>query len=394
MEFRFTQEQEAFRREVRAFLRDALPQGWRGVYPDAYFHDEYWGFIRDFTAKLVKKGWLTAAWPREYGGQALPHALQTVYNEELAYRRAPVRDLTTGVQMVGPTVMIHGSDEQKRRYIPPIASGEDVYCQGFSEPGSGSDLASLQTRAVRDGDDYVVDGSKIWTSGAHRSTHCMLLARTDPEAPKHKGISMFLLPMDLPGITIRPILNPLGVHYFNQVFFDNVRVPRSCLVGGENKGWYAAATTLDFERSGAGRFASIQRGIEELAGLMNEGPWRGAAPADRTVLRHALADVAIANQAGRMVAYRVAWMQGQGLVPNQEASASKLMGSEIAQRLAQVAVRIVGLYGQLDRGSKGAPLEGWLMAEYVNAISHTIRAGTSEVQRNIIATRGLGLPRG
>ncbi len=393
MEFRFTQEQEAFRREVRAFLRDALPQGWRGVYPDAYFHDEYWGFIRDFTAKLVKKGWLTAAWPREYGGQALPHALQTVYNEELAYHRAPVRDLTTGVQMVGPTVMIHGSDEQKRRYIPPIASGEDVYCQGFSEPGSGSDLASLQTRAVRDGDDYVVDGSKIWTSGAHRSTHCMLLARTDAEAPKHKGISMFLVPMDLPGITIRPILNPLGVHYFNQVFFDTVRVPRSCLVGGENKGWYAATTTLDFERSGAGRFASIQRGIEELAELMSEGPWRDAAPADRTVLRHALADVAIANQAGRTIAYRVAWMQGQGLVPNQEASASKLMGSEIAQRLAQVAVRIVGLYGQLDRGSKGAPLDGWLMAEYVNAISHTIRAGTSEVQRNIIATRGLGLPR-
>ncbi len=394
MEFRFTQEQEDFRQEVRAFLRSVLPSGWKGVYPDAYFHDEYWDFIRQFTAQLVEKGWLTITWPREYGGQALPQLLQTVYNEELAYHRAPHRDLSTGIHLVGPTVMIHGTDEQKRAVIPPIGRGEHVYCQGFSEPGSGSDLASLQMRAVRDGDDYVVNGSKTWTSGAHRATHCILLTRTDPEAPKHKGISMFLVPMDTPGITVRPILNPLNVHYFNEVFFDDVRVPAQCMIGEENRGWYVATTTLDFERSGVGRFAGNQRTLEELAQLASEARWNGKPAAQRSVVRHALADVAIANHAGRMIAYRVAWMQSQGLVPNQEASASKLLGSEVTQRISQVGLRLLGLYGQLGRGSRYAPLEGWIMAHYVNDISHTIRAGTSEVQRNIIATRGLGLPRG
>ncbi len=393
MEFRFTPEQEAFRKEVRAFLRESLPKGWRGVYPDAYFHDEYWSFIRGFTGRLVKKGWLTAAWPKEYGGQALPLALQIVYNEENAYHRAPIRDLMTGVQMVAPTVMIHGAGEQKRRYIPPIASGEHVYCQGFSEPGSGSDLASLQTRAVRDGDDYIVNGSKIWTSGAHRASHCILLCRTDPDAPKHKGISMFLVPMDLPGITVRPILNPLNVHYFNAVFFDNVRIPASCRIGDENRGWYAATTTLDFERSGVGRFAGIQRTLEELAELARERAWNAHAIGERTVIRHALADLVTANQAGRMLSYRIAWMQMRGLAPNQEASVSKLFGSELVQRVSQVGARLLGLYGQVHRGSKYAPLEGWVLAEYVNDVSHTIRAGTSEIQRNIIATRGLGLPR-
>ncbi|MCH8284364.1 MAG: acyl-CoA dehydrogenase family protein [Chloroflexi bacterium] len=268
MEFRFTQEQEDFRKEVRSFLRSALPPDWKGVYPDGYFHDEYWHFIREFTAKLVAKGWLTITWPKEYGGQALPHDLQTIYNEELAYNRAPHRDLSTGIHLVGPTVMIYGTDEQKRTVIPPIAAGEHVYCQGFSEPGSGSDLASLQMRAVRDGDEYVVNGSKIWTSGAHRASHCILLTRTDPEAPKHKGISMFLVDMKTPGITVRPILNPLNVHYFNEVFFDDVRVPATSLIGEENRGWYVATTTLDFERSGVGRFGGNQRTLEELAELM------------------------------------------------------------------------------------------------------------------------------
>ncbi|MBI3742787.1 MAG: acyl-CoA dehydrogenase family protein [Chloroflexi bacterium] len=393
MEFRFTPEQEAFRTEVRSFLHGALPSGWRGVYPDAYFHDEYWGFIRQFTRKLVDKGWLTMPWPKAYGGQELPLLMQTVYNEEIAYARAPVRDLMTGVQMVAPTLMIHGSDEQKRRYIPPIAKGEDVYGQGFSEPGVGSDLASLQCRAVRDGDDYVVNGSKIWTSGAQRSSHCMLLTRTDPDVPKHKGITVFLVPMNTPGITVRPIQNPLGVHYFNEVFFDNVRVPRDTMLGPENRGWYVATTTLDFERSGVGRFSQNRRSIEELVELAHDVPWTGKSTAERSVIRHAIADVAIANAAGRLVAWRVAWMQSRGLVPNQEASASKLMGSEIAQRISQVAVRLVGLYGQLDRGNARAPADGRVMAEYVNDVAATIRAGTSEVQRNIIATRGLGLPR-
>ena len=349
MEFRFTAEQEEFRQEVRGFLREALPEGWRGVYPDSYFEDEYWGLIREFTARLVQRGWLTMAWPVEYGGKGLSVLDQMVYNEEQSYYRAPQRDLSTGVNLVAPTVMVHGSEEQRQALLPPIRAGEHVYCQGFSEPGSGSDLASLQCAAVADGDDYVVNGSKIWTSGAHRSNRCILLTRTDPEAPKHRGISVFLIPMDLPGITVRPIVNPLGVHYFNQVFFDDVRVPKHMMIGEENRGWYVAATTLDFERSGIAKFASGQRSIDELVELAGEMTANGGSvlPA---ALKNALAEAAIANHAGRMLAYRVGFMQSQGKIPNQEASASKLIGTEIAQRISQVGMRIMGLAGQVHQG--------------------------------------------
>ena len=394
MDFSFSQEQEDFRQEVRAFLKEALPIGWRGTYPDAYFTEEYWDLIREFTGKLVHRGWLTQAWPKEYGGKALPLMLQLVYNEEQAYHRAPHRDLATGVYMVAPTLMVHGTQEQKRALIPPIAQGQHIYCQGFSEPEAGSDLASLQCRATRDGDDYIVNGSKIWTSGAHRATHCILLTRTDPEAPKHRGISTFLIPMDLPGITVTPIRDPQGIHYFNQVFFDDVRIPADTMVGEENRGWYVATTTLDFERSGIGRFSGNERTIEELIELAGDTSSNGSTVRCGPILRHALADLAIANKAGKNLAYKVASMQHQGLVPNQEASASKLLGSELVQRIYQVGMRLLGLYGPLDKGSKYAPMEGHIKAHYVNSLSHTIRAGSSEIQRNIIATRGLGLPRG
>ena len=236
MDFRFTEEQQAFRREIRDFLKANLGEGWKGIDPDSYFHDENWLHIRELTAKLVEKGWLTLAWPEEYGGQGRPHLEQMIYNEEMAYFRAPTRDASMGTDLVGPTLMLYGTDEQKSEYLPQIASGSAVYCQGFSEPESGSNLASLQRRAVEDGDDYVVTGSKIWTSGAHRATHCYLMTRTDPDAPKHRGISVFIVDMDTPGIEVRPIVNMFDVHYFNQVFFDNVRVPKSAMIGERDRG--------------------------------------------------------------------------------------------------------------------------------------------------------------
>ncbi len=394
MDFRFTEEQEAFRQELRQFLRENLGPDWKGIDPDAYFHDENWPRIRQLTRRLAERGWLTLAWPREYGGQGRPHIEQMVYNEEMAYFRAPTRDVTIGTELVGPTLMIYGTEEQKRRFLPEIASGNAVYCQGFSEPESGSDLASLQLRAVEDGDDFVVTGSKIWTSGAHRATHCYLMARTDPEAPKHRGISVFIVDMKTPGIQVRPIINMFGVHYFNQVFFDNVRVPKQNMVGEKNRGWYVAATSLDFERSGVGRFAANRRSLEELVKLARETRVGGRLISEDPLVRHRLADLWISNEAGRLVAYNVAWMQSQGQVPNKEASVSKLMGSEIAQRIHQLGVEMVGLYGVLDKGSRWAFLNGRLAWEWMDSISFTIRAGTSEVQRNIIATRGLGLPRG
>ena len=317
-----------------------------------------------------------------------------IYNEEMAYFRAPTRDVSIGTELVGPTLMLYGTEEQKSRYLPEIASGEVVYCQGFSEPESGSDLASLQLRAEEDGDDYVLTGSKIWTSGAHRATRCYLMTRTDPEAPKHRGISVFIADMDAPGIEVRPILNMFDIHYFNQVFFDNVRVPKANMIGEKNRGWYVAATSLDFERSGVGRFAANQRSLEELVRLAKETRVNGRPLSEDPVLRNRLADLWVANGAGRMVAYNVAWMQSEGLVPNKEASVSKMMGSEIAQRIHALGVDMLGLYGVLDRGSGWAFMNGRLAWEWMDSISFTIRAGTSEIQRNIIATRGLGLPRG
>ena len=393
MEFRFTPEQEAFREEVRAFIREVLPPDWKGIYPDSYYEEDNWALIRGLTSKMAQRGWLTMAWPREYGGQGRSHMEQVIYNEELAYHRVPTRDVSTGVQLVGPTLMLHGSEEQRREYLPRIASGEAIFCQGFSEPGAGSDLASLQTRAVEDGDDFVVNGSKIWTSGAHRSDYCYLLARTDPEAPKHRGISALIVDMRSPGIEVRPVLNLLGVHYFNQVFFDNVRVPKRNLIGERDRGWYVAATTLDFERSGVGRFAANRRALEELVALARERRHNGDVLARDPRVRHRLADLYITNQAGTLVAYNVAWMQSQGRVPNKEASMSKLLGSETAQQVHDFGVSMLGLFGVLDRGSPWAVLEGRPVWEWADALSFTIRAGTSEVQRNIIATRGLGLPR-
>ena len=394
MDYRFTEEQEAFRQELRDFLTDNLGEDWRGIDPDAYFHDENWFPIRELTAKMAERGWLTLAWPKEYGGQGRPHIEQMIYNEETAYFRAPTRDVSIGTHMVGPTLMLYGTEEQKSHYLPEIASGEAVYCQGFSEPESGSDLASLQLRAIEDGDDYVLSGSKIWTSGAHRSTHCYLLTRTDPDAPKHRGISVFIVDMNTPGIEVRPIINMFGIHYFNQVFFDNVRVPKRAMIGEKNRGWYIAATTLDFERSGVASFASNRRSIEELVELARETGTNGKPLSGDPMVRQRLAELWTANEAGKTIAYNVAWMQSQGLVPNREASISKMMGSEIAQQIHELGVRILGMYGILDKGSKWAYLDGRLAWLWMDSISLTIRGGTSEIQRNIIAGRGLGLPRG
>ena len=384
MDFAFAPEEEAFREEVRAFLdgelRDRPPGGL-----------EAWQFYRDFIKKLAGKGWLTLAWPKEWGGQGAGHMQQLVYNEEVAYQDAPAIDL--GSDRVGPTIMLYGTDEQKQRFLPPIVAGEAVWCQGFSEPGAGSDLASLQTRAVQDGDEFVINGSKIWTSLAHLAQWMILLVRTDPDAPKHRGISYFLLDMKTPGITIRPLVDILGQHRFNEVFFDDVRVPRDYLVGELNRGWYVATATLDFERSGIQRMIGNLRTYEQLVDYARETHQNGSRLLDQQLVRNRLAELKIEFEVGRLLAYRVAWMQGQGFVPNYEASVSKMYGSELAQRLANAGVHILGLGGQLTPGSPWAPLHGSIESLYLSTAALTIAAGTSEVQRNIIAGRGLGMPR-
>ncbi|MBI2935817.1 MAG: acyl-CoA dehydrogenase family protein, partial [Chloroflexi bacterium] len=329
--------------------------------------------------------------PKEYGGMGASHMQQVVFNEELAYHRAP--GAGRGVTNVGPTLMLHGGEELKREYLPRIARAEIVFCQGYSEPQTGSDLASLQTRAVEDGDDFVVNGTKLWTSNAHRSDVIFMLVRTNPEAPKHRGITFLLADMKVRGVSVRPIINMAGVHSFNQVFFDNVRVPKRNMVGEKNRGWYVAATLLDFERSGIGFFAGAGRDLEDLATFCKETTRNGGYLSQDPLVRNELAERAIETQAGRLLGYRVTWMQGMGQVPNREASLSKLFGSELRQRVAHTGMRLLGLHGQLAPDSKWAPFYGFLSKMWLSSFSATLIQGTSEIQRNIIATRGLGLPR-
>jgi alkylation response protein AidB-like acyl-CoA dehydrogenase len=393
MDFVFSPEEEAFRQEIRAFCRAELPSNWgSGAYNDREDSPPDLGATsRAFQRKLADKGWLTLAWPKEYGGLGAGPMKQLVYNEEMSALRAPGFG-GMGVAMVGPTLMLHGTEQQKDRFLGPIARGEISWCQGFSEPGSGSDLASLQTKAVRDGDDFVVNGQKIWTSGAHRANYCIVLARTDPEAPKHKGISYFLMDMKSAGITITPLTNMLGSEAFNQVFLDNVRIPRENLVGELNRGWYVTTTTLDFERSGIQRIVFAETLLDDLIAFA-KGSRDGARLIDNVSVRHKLAELKIEFKVGRLLSYRIAWMQGQGLVPNSEASVGKLFTTELQSRFAVTALSLLGPSGLLARGSSRVPADGRFSSYYLAAVSYTIAAGTSEVQRNIIAQRGLGLPR-
>ncbi|MFL2759881.1 MAG: acyl-CoA dehydrogenase family protein [Dehalococcoidia bacterium] len=388
MNFEFSDEEVSFREELQSWLKSELKNR-----PKDSDSDQEWAFGLEMRKKLADKGWLTMAWPEEYGGQGVSHMMQVVFAEEMSYHRAPGRDVF-GTRMMAPTLMIHGTEEQKKEFLPPVSNGEVQWCQGYSEPESGSDLASLQTRAVEDGDDFIINGTKIWTSSAHRADHIMVLTRTDPDAPKHRGISFLLCDMNTPGLTVNPIINMAGDHGFNMVTFDNVRVPKKNLVGEQNRGWYVGATLLDFERSGVDYSAGGRRVLEELTDYAKNNNQNGSIISESPIMRNRLANLAIEVEVSRLISYNIAWMQGEGLVPNKESSMGKVVGTELQQHLSETGMQMLGLHGQLEPGSKYAPLEGRIEHMHLTNVSETIQAGTSEIQRNIIATRGLGLPRG
>lgn len=394
MDFRDSPQEAAFRREVREFIASELPaelrswQGDWGITAGGAWHQKG-GAIQEWARKLRDKGWMAPAWPREYGGGGLPVIQQFILNEEMTLARAP-RPGGIGVGWVGPTIIIYGSDDQKRTHLPPILAGEVVWCQGFSEPNAGSDLASLQTRAVRDGDDYVINGEKIWCGGAHRSDWMILLARTDPSAPRHKGISYFLVDMTTPGISVQPIPTMAGTREFCQVRFEDARVPKRSLLGEENRGWYMAVTTLEFERSNIGSAVGLILIVRDLVAHARQKTtrlWEDAG------IAYELADRAIEAEIARLLSYRVISIQARQQPVTYEASIAKLFTSELDQRVAATGLKLLGLYGQLERGSPRAPLSGRLERLYLYSVASTIGGGTSEVQRNIVATRGLGLPR-
>ncbi|MBI3743948.1 MAG: acyl-CoA dehydrogenase family protein [Chloroflexi bacterium] len=371
-----------------------MPKGWMGIDREEQFDPQYWDVTKDMAKRLASKGWLTINWPKEYGGQGRTYTEQTIFQEEMMFNGVPGTTMGIGgTQWVGPTTIVYGTEEQKREHLPYIARGERFWCTGYSEPGTGSDLAGMQTRAVRDGDDYVITGQKTWSSAAHVADWCWLAVRTDPNVPKHKGISVFLVDMKTPGVQAKPIRNMADALSFNEIYFDNARVPARNMVGEENRGWYVVATALDFERSGITYAAYSRKSLHQIYQFLREAGSRGRALAADARVRNALADVAIQVEIQRRFAYRVAWYQDQKKVPNLEASVAKVFGSETQQRVAQVGLRIMGLYGQVEEGSPLAPVKGRVLKQYLSSISATIAAGTSEIQRNIIATRGLGLPR-
>ena len=386
MDFAFTADEERFRDELRAFLDAELPAWWRGMFvADARVFPE----TRRICQRLAERGWLTIAWPRAYGGQEASVWKQAILREEMWAHDEPRGPQYMNLNYIGPCIMRFGTEDQKRRFLPPMAAGQVIWTQGFSEPGAGSDLAALTTRAEPRGDHFVVNGQKIWNSYADAPADwCFLLARTDPSAAKHRGLSVLLVDMHTPGITVRPIGSMAGPHELNEIFFDDVIVPADCVLGGTNRGWDVVLAGLTFERAGVARYARALRVIESLVAYVKDA--RRAADPD---VRQKLADLRVRYEAARLLNYRVISMQAQGRVPSVEASIARLHNTQLEQLVGHVGLEILGLEGQLTHDAERAPLRGLLYRQWVRNIPSTIAAGSSEVQKNIIAHRGLGLPR-
>ncbi|MEA2624732.1 MAG: hypothetical protein QOD06_777 [Candidatus Binatota bacterium] len=345
------------------------------------------GFSREFSRALGARGWIGYTWPKRYGGGEGTYLERLIITEELLRAGAPVAAHWTADRQMGPAILAYGTDEQRETLVPRIVRADVVFCIGMSEPNAGSDLASLRTRAVEDGDFFVIDGHKIWTSGAHEADYCYLVARTDPSVAKHKGISEFLVDMKTPGITVRPIVDLTGEHHFNEVFFEDVRIHRRFLVGQKNRGWYQIASQLDYERSGMERLLSnwcIFRDVRAYArenGFTEDRLWR-----DR------FARLETALSVGRWMIYRVAWLLSQGVVPNKEAAATKAFANDVEQEIAETVGALLGPHALLMPGSRAAKLAGRAARALLFAPAYTIQGGTANVLRNIIALRGLGLP--
>lgn len=394
MDFRFTPDEEAFREEVVAFIKQELPPDY-GVVGEDEFAPENFEFTRQMAKKLGERKWLAMNWPKAYGGLEVSPVKHAIFKEEGSYYRLPGTDMGVGgISWVGPTLLLLGTEEQKKQHLPPLAAGEKWWCTMYSEPQAGSDMAALQCRAVAQGDEYVVNGQKIWTSGGHIADWGWLLVRTDPDAPKHKGISLLLVDMKSPGLTVRPIINMAGHHTFNEVFFDDVRIPKANMIGEENRGWYHSMIALSFERSGGVAMAAgARRSLHDLVEFVKNTTVDGKSLAQDPLIRHQLAQLAIEIEAMRMVGYRIIWQQTKGAIPGVEGPIVKTLASETLLKMARIATQMMGLYGQLTPGSKHAFLDGRASDMYLTANSIIVAMGTNEIQRNIIAQRGLGMPR-
>ena len=394
-------EDAAFREEVLAFLDEKLTDDLRaqarltsGALPTHALRLEWLRILHE-------RGWAAPAWPKEYGGPGWSLMQRFIFESECMAASAPyVRSM--GLRMVGPTLMGHGTAEQKAYYLPRMLSGEDWWCQGYSEPGSGSDLASLQTRAVSDGDDYIVNGTKIWTTGAHIANRMFCLVRTDPEAKKQQGISFLLFDMDTPGISVKPIITLAGDHEVNQVFFDNVRVPKSNLVGPENEGWTVAKYLLEFERGGTAHGATLRAALKRLRHIAaQECAGDGGRLIDDTAFQRKIAEAEIEATAMEFTEHRIMSALSSGQNPGSAASIIKTRGTETHQKITELGVEAIAYYAAphvIEARTWGSSVKPVgpdhaliVMPDYLNTRASSIYGGTNEVQRNIMAKVVLGL---
>jgi alkylation response protein AidB-like acyl-CoA dehydrogenase len=390
VDFRDTSEEAAFRSELRSWLAEHVPSTW----PDERLvgrppEDVH----RRWSKALYEGGWIGLTWPTEYGGRGLPPTYQAIYLEELARANAPEHLAVIGLNMAGPTILAWGSDEQKKRLLPPLLTAEEVWCQGFSEPGSGSDLAAARTRAVADGDSWVVNGQKVWSSYAHIADWCILVVRTDPDAAKHAGLSFLLVDMHLPGVEVRPLRQITGDAEFNEIFFTDVRVPIDSMLGKPGEGWPVAMTTLLHERGtlGFALTAGLERLVAGLVALVREQAPDGTRPADDPLIRDAVAREWVELQALRFTNYRSLTTLMQRGIPGPEGSIAKLVWSEAAQRIGKLALSVQGMSAQLS--GDDAVWHGLWQYQQLRSRGNTIEAGTSEILRSIVAERVVGLPR-
>jgi alkylation response protein AidB-like acyl-CoA dehydrogenase len=390
MDFKFSKEEEAFRQEVSDFLDKEGPQEWQKrkvSFFDMSGQENWIAIHRDMSQKLGARGWLSMHWPKEYGGQGLSPFYRLILREELAKHHCPGYH-SLSVDFVGQALLLKGSDALKKRFLPGIASGEVMWCEGLSEPGYGSDLASLEAFAREEGDCFVVNGQKIWTTYAHFADWMFLLVRTDRQAqPNYRGLTFFLVDMSTPGITVNPIINMAGHHDFNEVFFDDVRIPKENIVDDVNKGWYVAMALLDFERTSDLGYAIAGTLLDDIVEHARELDILDAENKRR------MAELVVECEIARLTHYHVTWMQAQGKVLNYEAAMCKLLGFESIQHVAEFGMKVYKQYGLLSDESSLAPLSGRISSCYLRSFGHSMEAGTSEIDRDVIAQRGLGLPR-
>lgn len=399
MDFRFSNKEEKLRTEIRKFVSVELPPSWSSIFVEEESSDDDWKFTMSIAKKLAEKGWLVMSWPKKYGGQDASLWEQLVYNEEVGYWGIPGSKMGIGgVDWVGPSLILFGSEEQKRTYIPLIASGDPdgVWCTGYSEPNAGSDFANIQTRATRDGNEYVINGQKVWTSAAHRARWCWLAAKTEPNAPKkHQGISLFIVDMRSLGINVNPLLTYSRLHLFNEVFFDNVRVPASNLVGEENKGWYQLMQSLAFERQSLAPqyYGYAKRLFEGLIEYARETRQSEQPLIQNFYLSHKLADIAIDLEALKMFSYQTTYVMSQGAVPVYESSRNKAFADGLLERLILTGTEILGCHSQSSPPLRSSDIQSLLARWYLLLPGITILAGTDEIEKNIVGQIKLELPR-